>query len=533
MIARSRWRGGRANAKPASENFNKDEGMTKRHKGAPSSWRVALRALAAVAALAAAQAGAQTAVLVEAGNERLRDDLQWLADRGVIQLSTSTWPLPVAAIESALAARRPGASAALAPNLSAADRDALQSVERELARHRTPLAAGVALRANTASIPPIGFERPVRAEAEASAWLQGSRGPLAGRLQVQGLSNPLTSRQSRANFEGSYIAGQWWGQVLYAGQLAHWWGPGQDGSLIWSNAALAMPGVGLRRAQEQAFETRWLSWLGPWTYDMFLGRMLHNRFATGTRVFSLRLNVQPLPGFELGASRLIQWGGSVGDNGLDSLFDAFVGRSNDVNGAVNNEIAGFDARYTMLLGGNPLTLYGQFIGEDEADLRPTGFMSQLGVQFKHTLAGARMQWHLEAADTMSRRLFGLRDGTPRIAYAHSQFLDGMYHEGLPIAHFMGGDGRANSIRLSVAPMQHPLQLRYGFRFVHARVNPSTQAINLAFPRSDRVQLAEVTASWRMRAFGARALNVHAGVSTLGSRTSSRDTGVKLSLELPL
>src|SRR4051812_27021754 len=91
---------------------------------------------AAATALAALQAQAQSAVLVEAGNERLRDDLQWLADHGVIRLSTSAWPLPLAAIESALAAQR--------GNLSPADRDALAAVEAELARERAPLAAGVA-----------------------------------------------------------------------------------------------------------------------------------------------------------------------------------------------------------------------------------------------------------------------------------------------------------------------------------------------------------------------------------------------------
>jgi hypothetical protein len=81
--------------------------------------------------------------------------------------------------------------------------------------------------------------------------------------------------------------------------------------------------------------------------------------------------VEPLPRFQLSFSRLIQWGGSVGGDGLDALGDAILGRSNDPNGAVNNEIAGFDLRYTWLPGGNPLTLYGQFIGEDEANKAPT------------------------------------------------------------------------------------------------------------------------------------------------------------------
>ena len=489
------------------------------------SSKLACAMAAAVAILAGTQARAQSGVLVEAGNERLRQDLQWLADHGVIQLSTWSWPMPLAAIDAALAARR--------PNLTSADRDALADVEIELARQRVALGGGAALRGNTASLPAMGFDAPVRADAEASAWIEGTRGPLAGRLQLRGLYQPLTSRQSNGNLEGSYIAGNVGGQVLYAGQLAHWWGPGQEGSLIWSNAGLAIPGIGLKRGQERPFETRWLSWLGPWSYELFLGQMLHNQFASGTKVFSMRFQAEPLPRFQLGFSRLIQWGGSVGGDGLDALGDAILGRSNDPNGAVNNEIAGFDLRYTWLPGGNPLTLYGQFIGEDEASKAPTEYLSLVGLQFKHTLAAARFHWYLEAADTMSNRFFGLKDGTPGIAYRHSQFLDGMYHEGLPIGHFIGGDGRSNSIGVSVAPMQNAYRLRYGARFMRAEVNPGNQTVNLAFPAADTVKLAELTASWYARVLSVRAVKMNLGLSFLDSRNTGRDTGLKFGVEVPL
>jgi hypothetical protein len=371
----------------------------------------------------------------------------------------------------------------------------------------------------------------VRGDAQASAWIQATRAPIAGRLQVQALADPLTNRQSGVNLEGSYAAGILAGQILYVGQLGHWWGPGQDGSLIWSTAGLAIPGVGLRRAEETPFETRWLSWVGPWSYEIFLGRMQHNVLVPGTRVFSMRLQAQPLPGLELGASRLIHWGGSIGDNSFSSLADAFLGRSNDP-GDVNNEIAGFDARYTWLPGGNPLSVYGQFIGEDEAGKLPTKYLSQVGAEYKHMLGTARLHWHLEAADTMTGRLFGLQSGRPGIAYSHSQYRDGMYHEGLPIAHFIGGDGRAYSLGLNVTPVANRFRLRYGLRFTRAQVNESNRTINLAFPTSDTVQLAELTASWEMPAPGSGPLTVHAGLNVLRSKRNGNDAGVRLALELP-
>jgi hypothetical protein len=498
--------------------------MQRKGKRGSRTSKLACAVLAALAALGAAQARAQGAAMLPAGDEQLRDDLQWLADRGVIQLSTSTWPLPLAAVEAALAQRR--------GQLAPADGEALAAVEAALARQRVALGGEVALRTNTASVPAFGFEEPVRGKADASASVQASSPALTGRLEVHKLVDPLTPRQSGANLEGSYVAGLWGGQVLYAGELPHWWGPGQDGSLIWSNAALALPGFGMKRAQERPFETRWLSWLGPWTYEVFFGRMLHNRLVPGTRIFALRLQARPLPQLEIAASRLIQWGGAAGGNDLKSLLNAIRGHSNAAD-SINNEIAGFEARYTWLPRGNPLTLYGQFIGEDEAGLRPTDYLSLAGLQFKHTLAGSRLQWHVEAADTMSSRLFGLKTGTPGIAYTHFQFLDGMYHEGLPIAHFIGGDGRSNSVGLSVTPMRNAYRLRYSFRFVHAEVNPGNQPINLAFPNADRVRLAEFTASWQMRAAGFSGVKMMLGVNAQDTRTRGRDVGARIGIEVPL
>lgn len=496
------------------------------------SWKkwagLVLAVAGAAAVLPAAQA--QTAVLVEAGNQRLREDLQWLADRGVIRLSTSSWPLPLSALDEALAARRQD-------GLSAGDAHALAAVERELGRLRQPLGYGLSLQANTESVPATGFEAPVRAEAQAGAWVQGSSGALAGRLQARRLHQPLTDRQSETSLEGSYLAGQVGGQIIYAGQLAHWWGPGQDGSLIWSNAGTAIPGLGLRRGSERPFETPWLAWLGPWHYELFAGRMQHNVQVPGARAFAMRLRAEPLPGLELGASRMIHWGGPVGDNGPGALWDAFLGRANTdaEGGPVNNEIAGFDARYTWLAGGNPLTAYGQFIGEDETGKLPSKYIGLVGLQYKHVWRNTRLHWHLESADTMTRRLFGAgsKAGEPGVAYTHGHYRDGMYHEGLPIGHFLGGDGRVLALGLSLVPLDSPRQLRYSLRLLKADVNAASQAVNLAFPVADSLSLAELSASWQMRAVASQPLKLRLGLTALHSRRQGNDTGLTLGLELPL
>lgn len=513
--------------------------------------RACVAALAVLATTTAASAADRTAVLIEAGDQRLRDDLQWLSDRGVVDLSTAMWPLPLSVVEQALAARRPG-------DLPMADALALAAVQRKVADLRQPLSVALGARFDSEAAPAWGFDAPLRARSEVGAELQLVSGAVAGRLQVARLQQPLTPRQSATSLQGSYLATELGGQLLYAGQLAHWWGPGQDGSLIWSNAGTAIPGVGLRRERERAFESRWLSWMGPWNYELFLGQQQHTVGLPRTRIAGMRFEFRPSPGFTVGASRLIQWGGAVGDSGWGALAQAAFGRTNydSDGGPVTNEIAGFDMRYTLALGGNPLTLYGQLIGEDQANkltmppplvvgdvvhrIRatevlgkvPWTLVSQLGAQYQHAWDGTRLRWHVEAADTVCQRFGGQNTAAIGVAYNHSFYNDGMYQDGLPIGHFLGGDGRAASFGLTVMPEGSASDLRINARLMRAEVNASNQTNNLAFPARDWLSAGRLSASWIVRA-GALPVELQAGLSASRSQRDGQQAGVQFGIKVAL
>ncbi len=478
----------------------------------------------ALGAAGATSALADTAVLVEAGDQRLREDIQWLVDRGVIDVSTSTWPLPLAALENALIERR-------STNLSRADEAALDYVTKFVSRQkRTTI--GVKAQVNTDRIPQLGFGSQSLGSVTTSAYVAASTDHLAVKLQANGIIDPLTNRQATFNMQGSYAAASLFGQVLYVGQLSHWWGPGQDGSLAWSNVSTAIPGVGLRRGTDRAFETPWLSWIGPWGYELFLGQEQRARSLPDTRVANMRLYVRPIEGLELGASRMIQWGGKGRPNGLGALWDALTSNSN-VNSPgqdFSNELAGFDIRYTTrLLWGNPLTFYLQGIGEDEASGRPSHFLALGGLQFKHMVGATRMQWHVEAADTNASRVFS-GSGRPGYAYGHGLYRDGYYHQGLPIGHAIGGSGYMYSAGLSVIPDDTRYHTRYSARVLYADVNPTSQAINQAFPEKDRLYGGEFSVSWIMAP-----MTFRAGAMMLRSANGNANDsfGVFFSTDIPL
>lgn len=427
-----------------------------------------------------------SSVMIESGDQQLRENLQWLNDHGIIVLSTSSWPVSYDAVQKAL-------DSAKTNDANRNDIQLLKKVKQELSQRYRSSSVEVSATLATKQLALGGFGNQSREESKQSIALASETTLGAGTLKLNHLLDPVTSKQSNVDLSGSYIATSFAGQILYAGQLSHWWGPGRDGSLQWSSAATPLIGVGLKRGTENAPENRYLSFVGPWSYEVFLGRLLHDEAAPGVRMFGLRITAQPITGLEVGVSRMFEWGGRGADAGISSFTDSLLGKGNNesTGGAVSNEVAGFDLIYTSHLLGNPLSLYFQYTGEDEAGKLPSQYIGLLGVRYQSRIDDTRLIWSFEAADTESKRLFGFGTGRESVAYRHDTFYhDGFYHDGLPIAHYLGGDGKSSAATLVVAPVDAANNLRYSVRVEHASVNESSQLINLLYPVSDKISQLE-------------------------------------------
>ena len=149
------------------------------------------------------------------------------------------------------------------------------------------------------------------------------------KVRVNAEKDPQIDNGQDVNVEGSYIAGKLWNQWVIAGQIPSWWGPGHDGSLIRGDASRPVIGVTAQRAVQDSFETPLLSWIGPWQYQAFAGQLDDYSAVPDAKLIGLRLTAQPLPYLELGASRMIQWGGEGRPESLSSLWDAFVGNKDN------------------------------------------------------------------------------------------------------------------------------------------------------------------------------------------------------------
>ena len=294
------------------------------------------KALLATLALSSSLTFAQGIVL---NDQNLRTDLNWLNQQGVIQISTSTWPMSGDEIQRAL-------SQAKVSNNN--QQKVIDAVVAHLNANNQLLKASLFAETDQKNIPQA-FGDQQKAQYQAGLELNAGNQNWDAKIRVNAEKDPQIDNDQDVNVEGSYIAAKLWNQWLIAGQIPTYWGPAHDGSLIRGDASRPVYGVTMQRAEQQAFSNKWLSWIGPWQYQAFAGQLHDYDAVPDAKLIGLRVTAQPLPYLELGASRAFQWGGENRPESFDSFWDAVIGKDNVYGDTPNpsNQVAGFDARLNL------------------------------------------------------------------------------------------------------------------------------------------------------------------------------------------
>ena len=469
------------------------------------------KTLLATLALSSSLAFAQGIVL---NDQNLRTDLNWLNQQGVIQISTSTWPISGDEIQRALA------QAKINNNTQ---QKVIDTVWAHLNANNQSLKASLFAETDQKNIPQA-FGDQQKAQYQAGIELNAGNENWDARIRVNAEKDLQIDNDQDLNLEGSYIAGKLWNQWLIAGQIPTYWGPAHDGSLIRGDASRPVYGITAQRAEQTAFSNKWLSWIGPWQYQAFAGQLDHYDAVPDAKLIGLRVTAQPLPYLELGASRAIQWGGEGRPESLSSLWDAFVG--NKDNGGTgepdpSNQIAGFDARLSLQpLVQMPLGVYAQYVGEDEAGGLPAKKMYLAGVDYSSSYQNMPYQLYSEWADT---RTNGKAQG---VSYNHSTYKGGFYQHGYPLAHAMGGDGQMIAVG---GDIRFDRMNRVNARVLFTKLNESNRTTNLAFPAQDELKAIDV--SWTHYLRPDIPLKLNGWISD--SDLHGNDGGASIGIEFPL
>lgn len=403
-------------------------------------------AAAAVGWLLTSALPASASPFIGAGDSALRSDIQRLADHGVIKGPTSTWPLAWGPILADLGAF--DVSADTPP-------DVLDAIARVNARANWDTRSGdlyFNARASLAEKPKRlrSFEDTPRGRAELSAGATYTGDWFSLALNAQIVDVAGEDEDVRADRSAIAVAlGNW---SVGVNTLDRWWGPGWDSSVILSNNARPIPAISIDRTFTDAFESKWLAWIGPWDLSAHLGQLESDRVVPDTRFFGMRFAFRPIASLEIGLSRAAQWCGDDRPCNLEAFSDLLIGRDNagedDISRAnePGNQLAGFDARWTTRLLGRRLSVYGQLIGEDEAGGFPSRYLGQFGVEASGTFRERwSYRWFAEYAGTSCQ--FYESSERFNCAYNNGIYQTGYRYRGRSIGHSADNDARLVSVGL--------------------------------------------------------------------------------------
>lgn len=152
-------------------------------------------------------------------DEQLRQDLNWLNQQGVIQISTSMWPLSADEIEHALET---------AKIQNSSQEKVIDAVKIALKQDNIPLTLGVFAESEQKNLPQT-FADDVKAQYQVR--IEGNAGSdnWDAKLRINAEKDLQIDHGQELNLEGSYLAGKLWNQWLIAGQIPTYWGPGHEG----------------------------------------------------------------------------------------------------------------------------------------------------------------------------------------------------------------------------------------------------------------------------------------------------------------
>jgi len=225
------------------------------------------------------------------------------------------------------------------------------------------------------------------------------------------------------------------GLDLQIGKDSQWWGPGYHGALLLTNNAEPFTLARLTNPQPVLFP--WIfKYLGPFRFTFFATRLEKDRKdVPEPYLWGMRLNFKPHPYLEFGLERTAILGGKGRSESLKTWWYSFTGQAENKTGSgAGDQRAGLDVKLTLPFRLQPLQLYAEADGEDEAGGLPTKWAYVTGIYLPRLLNLERIGFRAEyATDHVP--------GYPNVWYRHHIYTAGYTYEGRIIGHHMGTDSK--------------------------------------------------------------------------------------------
>lgn len=217
-----------------------------------------------------------------------------------------------------------------------------------------------------------------------------------------------------------------WGLGLTLGRESQWWGPGYHGSLLMSNNAAPMTTAMFTNPEPKTLP--WVfKYFGPVRFAFFVTGLEKERVIREPKLWGLRLNLKPMPYVELGIQRTALLGGKGRSEDIGTWWRSFTGEGENVSGVeAGDQRAGGDIKITLPFRVQPVQLYMEAAGEDEAGGLPGKWAYITGIYLPRVFNLERFGFRAEYAKTTD------------VWYKH-HIYSGYTYKGRIIGHHMGGD----------------------------------------------------------------------------------------------
>ena len=374
----------------------------------------------------------------------IRHEIRYIADEGGLGTLQNTWPYNLGGID----AMQAGTDVHVFSNLLN------ERLSNESNSGWSPISTTIGLADDRVTA--RGFGPEPRSSFTTNASVSWMNDLFAAKLSLNAFYGMEKDWKGRVDegfeLDGSYFAARLGNWSASFGQQERWWGPGWDGSLILSTNARPIPAFSIDRRIPEPFETKWLSWIGPWSFHSFIGRMEKERTVSNPYLWGMRGEVKPtiLGGLEVGFFRVLQLGGDGRPQDISTWLDAFLSQdnygantgNNDRSKEPGNQLAGIDLRWQVF--DTPIAFYGQLVGEDEDKFLPNCIMFQYGAEGWLKLENSTFRIFAEYADLTSYWWTGATR-TRGISYGHHIYKDGYRYRGRTIGHWADQDSQILSV----------------------------------------------------------------------------------------
>jgi hypothetical protein len=400
------------------------------------------------------------------GDSSLRSDVELLAHHGLISGPVNSWPMSWKQITR---------------DFYKADSMTLPTyVSHALNRVRNKIPGEVNVKAKAYYTNKVQFFRGFEDEARSKAEIEG-----AVEVNLDSTSLHIEARYNDNedfNLDGSYISQEIGNWSAYAGAVDRWWGPGQETTTLLSTNARPMPSIGIRRVTSKPFQTKWLSWMGPWDAEVFVSKMDKDRYIPEPIFVGMRFNFEPIENFEVGLARTLMLCGEARvcnfktwTNGLIAVGDLDnIGSAAEQPG---NQLAMLNLSYSFSLDEKlSMKLYAEGTAEDLVAVVPYTYSRLIGVSIDGPYGenGSQIRLTAEYSDTTGSLAWLYGEHRKGVMYNHFIYQSGYRYYDRVIGHSLDSNSKHVSLKATNIKMNG---WEYSMKYQNILVNSENNSKN--------------------------------------------------------